>query len=257
MTRRHLTAVAVLLVFGLVRLPLELHLERAARAARFHGVTLDLGVFEKVGQMGFVAALSGFRAVVADAFWIHASVVWERVDWAAMKIDFDIVTTLQPRCVLFWDMSAWHMWANASIAALEDRKQPRAALRLKAQREYWRLGEDYLLRGIANNPDSAKLHTSLGTLYRDRFQDHCKAAAAYAKGAALPDAPAYLHRFAVYELAKCPGREREAYGQLLALYKKGEDEHLPTLLKHLGELQEKLNVPTDQKVNTSPPPDTP
>ena len=149
------------------------------------------------------------------------------------------------------------MWANASIAALEDRKQPRAALRLKAQREYWRLGEDYLLRGIANNPDSAKLHTSLGSLYRDRFQDHAKAAEVYARGAALPDAPVYLHRFAAYELAKCPGREREAYEKLLAFYRKGEDEHLPTLLKHLGELQEKLNVPADQKVNTSPPPAKP
>ena len=257
MTRRHLTALAALLVFGFVRLPIELHIEGKARAARFHGVKLDLGVFEKVGQMGFVAALSGFRAVVADAFWIHAYGVWERVDWAAMKIDFDIVTTLQPRCVLFWDNSAWHMWANASIAALEDRKQPRAALRLKAQREYWRLGEDYLLRGIANNPDSAKLHTSLGSLYRDRFQDHAKAAEVYARGAALPDAPVYLHRFAAYELAKCPGREREAYEKLLAFYRKGEDEHLPTLLKHLGELQEKLNVPADQKVNTSQPPAKP
>ena len=257
MTRRHLTALAALLVFGFVRLPIELHIEGKARAARFHGVKLDLGVFEKVGQMGFVAALSGFRAVVADAFWIHAYGVWERVDWAAMKIDFDIVTTLQPRCVLFWDNSAWHMWANARIAALEDRKQPRAALRLKAQREYWRLGEDYLLRGIANNPDSAKLHTSLGSLYRDRFQDHAKAAEVYARGAALPDAPVYLHRFAAYELAKCPGREREAYEKLLAFYRKGEDEHLPTLLKHLGELQEKLNVPADQKVNTSPPPAKP
>ena len=251
MTRRHLTALAALLVFGFVRLPIELHIEGKARAARFHGVKLDLGVFEKVGQMGFVAALSGFRAVVADAFWIHAYGVWERVDWAAMKIDFDIVTTLQPRCVLFWDMSAWHMYANASIAALENRQQPRQALRLKAQREYWRMGEDYLLRGIANNPENATLHISLGTLYRDRFQDHAKAAEVYARGAALPSAPVYLHRFAVYELAQCPGREREAYEQLLALYKKGEDEHLPTLLKHLGELQEKLNVPAEQKVNTS------
>ena len=257
MNRRKLLALLALLVFGVVRLPIERHLEREARAASFHGVTLDLGLFERVGQMGFVAALSGFRAVIADALWIHASVVWERVDWAAMKLDFDTVTTLQPRCVLFWDMAAWHMYANASIAARENRQQPREALRLKAQREYWRMGEDYLLRGIANNPESAQLHISLGSLYRDRFQDHAKAAEAYARGAVLPGAPVYLHRFALYELAQCPGREREAYEKLLALYRKGVDEHLPTLLKHLGELQEKLNVPADQKVNTSPPPDTP
>ena len=47
---------------------------------------------------------------------------------------------------------------NASVAAYENPKQPREALRLKAQREYWKLGEDYLLRGIANNPDEPALY---------------------------------------------------------------------------------------------------
>ena len=252
MNRRLVLALVALLAFGAVRLPIELRLERAQRAARFHGVTLDLSLREKVGQMGFLAALSGFRSLVADALWIHASTVWERTNWAAMKVDFDAVTTLQPRCAMFWDMSAWHMYANASIAAYEDRKQPREALRLKAQRDYWKLGEDYLLRGIANNPDNATLFINLGTLYKDRFRDHCKAAEVYARGAAVPDAPVYVHRFAVYELARCPGHEQEAYEKMLALYHKGEDERLPTLLRLLGELQEKLNVPAAQKIDIPP-----
>ena len=125
MNRRVAIALGALLVFGAVRLRPELALERRHRAANFHGVTLDLSLREKVGQMGFLAALSGFRSLVADALWIHASTVWERTDWGAMKVDFDAVTTLQPRCAMFWDMSAWHMYANASIAAYEDRKQPR------------------------------------------------------------------------------------------------------------------------------------
>ena len=254
MKRRLLIAALALLVFGAVRLPLELSLERERRAALFHGAKLDLSLREKFGQMGFLAALSGFRALVADALWIHASTAWERTEWGVMKGDFDAVTTLQPRCVLFWDMAAWHMFANASIAAYEDRKQPREALRLKAQREYWKLGEDYLIRGIANNPESPTLHTNLGTLYRDRFKDPCKAADAYARGAALPDAPVYLHRFALYEMARCGGRDREAYEKMLALYKKGEEERLPTLLKLLGELQEKLHVPAAEKVDIPPQP---
>lgn len=253
MKRRLLIAGLAVLLFGVLRLPLETHLERERRAALFQGAKLDLSLRERVGQMGFLAALSGFRALVADALWLHASTVWERVEWGTMKLDFDAVTTLQPRCILFWDMSAWHMYANASIAAYEDRRQPREALRLKAQREYWRLGEDYLIRGVANNPGSATLLTSLGTLYRDRFRDHCKAAGAYARGAALPDAPVYLHRFAAYELAQCPGHEREAYEKLLSFYHRGEDERLPTLLRHLGELQEKLNVPAAQKVDIPRP----
>jgi hypothetical protein len=253
MNRRLVVALFALLVFGAVRLPLELKLEREQRAARFHGVQLDLSLRERLGQMGFLAALSGFRSLVADGLWIHAHTVWERTEWGAMKLDFDAVTTLQPRCAMFWDMSAWHMYANASIAAYEDPRQPREALRLKAQREYWKLGEDYLLRGLANNPENATLHINLGTLYKDRFQDHCKAAEVYARGAAVPNAPVYVHRFAVYELARCPGHEREAYEKLLVLYHKGEDERLPTLLRLLGELQEKLNVPAAQKVDIPPP----
>lgn len=252
MKRRHIVALCVLAIFGFIRMPLETEIEREHRAARFGRAKLDLSLREKIGQMGFVAALSGFRAVVADYSWLQANDAWQRVEWGTMKLHFDAATTLQPRCVLFWDMSAWHMWANASIAALEDRKQPREALRLKAQREYWKLGEDYLLRGIANNPESAKLHISLGSLYKDRFQDHAKAAEVFARGAKIPGAPVYVHRFAVYETARTSGREREGYEQLLALYHKGEDERLPTLLKLLGELQEKLNVPADQKVDIPP-----
>jgi hypothetical protein len=40
---------------------------------------------------------------------------------------------------------------------------------------------------------------------------------------------------------------------LLKLYNQGKDERLPTLLRWLGTLQEKLNVPADQKVDTSLP----
>ena len=85
-------------------------------------------------------------------------------------------------------------------------------------------------------------------------EDHCKASEWYAKCAQVPGAPAYAKRFAAYELADCEGHERDAYEQLVKLYKMGEDEHLPTLLKLLGELQEKLGVPEKERVYSPPPP---
>lgn len=248
MKRRLAVLFAGLLGFGALKVPCEQHLEAVHRAAFFHGARLDLSLREQIGQLGFLAALSGFRSLVADALYLHAHVAWEQTEWGRMKLDFDAVTALQPRCLLFWDQAAWHMAFNASVAALEDKKQPRLGLRIKAQREYWKLGEEYLLRGIANNPDRPLLYDRLGFLYREKFQDHCKSAKAYAECAQLPEAPQYAHRFAAYELAQCPGHEREAYETLLALYKKGEDERLPTLVRILGELQEKLNIPAEQKV---------
>ncbi|MEA3213039.1 MAG: hypothetical protein QOE70_6096 [Chthoniobacter sp.] len=236
-----------LLGFGAAKLPFERGLEAQHRAAFFHGARLDLSLWERIGQMGFLAALSGFRAVVADGLYIDAHVAWEHTEWGRVKLDFDAVTALQPRCVLFWDQAAWHMAYNASAAALLNPKQPREALRIKAQREYWKLGEDYLLRGIANNPERPLLYDRLGFLYREKFQDHCKAARAYAECARLPKAPQYAHRFHAYELAQCPGHEREAYELLRSLYRRGEDERLPTLLRWLDYLQEKLSIPPDQR----------
>lgn len=252
MNPRQILVVLALLAFGAAKLPFERRLEAERKAAYFHGAKLDLNLRWQIGQMSFVAALSGFRALVADGCYLRAHILWERVEWGRMKLNFDAATALQPRCVLFWDQAAWHMAFNASVAALENKKQPREALRIKAQREYFKLGEDYLLRGIANNPDVPVLLDRLGFLYREKFGDHCKSAEVYARCAKLPGAPGYVKRFAAYELAQCPGHEREAYEQLLAFYKLGPDEHLPTLLKWLGTLQEKLHIPEAQKVDISP-----
>ena len=246
--RARVLAILIILAFGALRLPLEDQLAREHRAAYFHGAKLDLEMRERLGQMGFVAALGGFRALVADLLWLQAHSAWERVEWGRMVRLFDTVVSLQPRCLMFWDMASWHMAYNASVAAREDQRQPREALRLKAEREYWKIGEDFLLRGIQNNPDRALLFDRLGMLYRDKFKDHKKAHAIYERCRQLPDAMPYIRRFAAYELAQIPGREREAYARLKALYDEGPEERLPTLLKSLGKLEEKLDVPQNEKV---------
>jgi len=249
-----LLAFAIVAVFGAIRLPLEEKLSEQRRAAFFHGAKLDLEMRQRLGQLGFVAALGGFRAIIADLLWIQGHSAWERTEWGRMARIFDTVTSLQPRALLFWDGAAWHMAYNASVAAREDPKQPREALRIRAEREYWRLGEDLLLRGTQNNPDRALLFDRLGMLYRDKFKDPEKAHAAYERGRQLPDALPYVRRFAAYELAKIPGREQDAYDRLKALYSEGEDERMPTLLRLLSELEEKLGVPENARVYTPPPP---
>jgi hypothetical protein len=245
-------AALIILLFGALRLPIENALTNEHRSAYFHRAQLDLDMRERLGQMGFVAALSGFRALIADLLWIQAHSAWERTEWGRMKLLFDTVTSLQPRAVMFWDLASWHMAWNASVAMLEDPHQPREALRIKAQREYWKIGEDFLLRGIRNNPERALLYDRLGMLYRDKFQDHARAQAAYEQAARLPDAPSYCKRFAAYELSHIPGREREAYNRLMELYRMGEDEHLPTLLKRIQAMEEKLDVPPNQRIYNPP-----
>jgi tetratricopeptide (TPR) repeat protein len=234
--------------FGAVRLPVEHAISATHRQLHLRAVDFNLGLREQLGQLGFVAALSGFRSLVADALFIQAHVAWERTEWGRVLLLFGQVTTLQPRAILFWDMAAWHMAWNASVAALNDPAQPRLVLRVKAQREYFQLGKDFLERGIQNNPERPQLYEALARLYRDKYIDHEHAAEFFAKAAALPGAPSYEKRFAAYELSHCEGREREAYERLRRLYDLSENERLPTLLRRLQDLEIKLEIPLDQRI---------
>jgi hypothetical protein len=236
-----------LVFFGGARVPLEHGLTETHRRLHFQAIDFNLDLREQLGQLGFVAALSGFRSLVADALFIQAHVAWERTEWGRVLFLFRQITTVQPRAVLFWDMAAWHMAWNAGTAAMNDPRQPRQALRLKAAREYFQLGKDFLERGIKNNPERPELYEALARLYRDKYEDHAHASEFFAKAAALPGAHRYVKRFAAYELAQCPGREREAYAQLRALYDLGEGERVPTLLRRLKELEIKLDIPPAQR----------
>ncbi len=246
--KRALVVIFGVLVLGAIRVPIEHALSQAHRESHFRAVDFNLDLRDQLGQLGFIAALSGFRSLVADALFIQAHVAWERTEWGRVLLLFRRVTTLQPRAVLFWDMAAWHMAWNASTAALNDPTQPRQALRIKAAREYFQLGKDFLDRGIRNNPERPELYEAMARLYRDKYEDHEHASEFFAKAASLPGAHSYAKRFAAYELAQCPGREREAYVQLRTLYDRSEQERLPTLLRRLKELEIQLDIPPVQRI---------
>jgi len=240
--------VAALLLFGLARLPVEKSLDAAHRQAGLRTAALDLGLREQIGQLSYAAALSGFRSLVAAFLWIEAHTAWEETAWGRMAGLFQSVTALQPRSLVYWDLASWHMAWNASIAARENPKEPSEFLRLRAEREYRQLGRDFLERGIANNPERYLLHERLGIMLRDKFNDSCGAADAFAAAAAKPEAPPYIKRLAAYELSACPGREREAYEQLRAIYLLGEQEHLPRVITLINELEAKLDIPPAERL---------
>ena len=248
MTWRKIAALGLLCLFGASMLPLQSRLQQEAEAAHFHKTTLTIDLRERIGQAGFLAALSGFRSPLAALLWIEAHTAWENTEWGRMAGLFETVTALQPRSLTYWDMAAWHMAWNASVAALQNVKQPSEALRTRAQRAYIQLGKDFLERGILNNPDRAQLHVQLGVLLRDKMEDHCAAAEAFLKASKFPDAPPYAARFAGYEMAKCPGREREAYDYLRKLYEEGEKQRLPSLINLLRQMESKLEIPASDRV---------
>ena len=245
---RVLFALAAILILGVLKLPPERTLAAQHRQSHFADAEFTVDLREKVGQLGFVAALSGFRAMLADFLFIQAHVAWERTEWGRVLLLFRQVTALQPHVTLFWDMAAWHMAWNASAAAMNDPSQPWLALRVKAQREYFAIGKDFLERGIQNNPDNPKLYESMAQLYREKYNDHAWASEFFRKAVDCPGAPSYDKRFSTYELSYCQGWERQAYLQLRRLYDEGERERLPTLIKRLKYLEANLNIPKDQRI---------
>jgi len=245
---RNLLAIVLIAVAGAILLPWQVNLQRKAQEAHFRTIPLNLSLREQIGQSGFLAALSGFRAPLAAFLWIDAHSAWEKTEWGRMAGLFNTVTTLQPRTLLYWDIAAWHMAWNASVAALHDSKQQSEVLRERARRQYIDLGRDFLERGIRNNPDNYLLHERLGILLRDKVEDHNTAADAFANAADCADAPPYISRFAAYEMARVPGREREAYDRLMALYNLGKKQQVPSLLAKIRELENKLNIPADQRI---------
>lgn len=229
--------------------PLKLRLESAIMSSNPSAAELQhaIDLRERLGQTAFIATLGGFRSVVADLLFIDAHFAWERVDWTHLLLRLRQVTMLAPHVTMFWDVAAWHMAWNASTAAEEDSSQP-ASSRKRLQREYVEIGKDFLQRGVANNPRNPQLYEALARLYRDKLHDHSRAADNFAKASRLPGCAAYDERFAAYELSYCEGREREAYAQLRALFERGDKERLPTLTKRLHTMEERLNLPPDERV---------
>lgn len=250
MMSRRLAALVLLVLAGAGLIPLEQHLAAEAQAAHLRKTDLNLDLRERIGQMGFLAALSGFRSPLAAFLWIEAHTAWENTEWGRMAGLFDTVTTLQPRSIPYWDMAAWHMAWNASAAAIQNEKQPSEPLRIRAQRQYFQIGRDLLERGIRNNPDRYQLYLQLGTLLREKFEDPCGASDAFLQAAAFPDAPPYCRRFAAYEMAKCPGKDREAWALLRSLYDEGPKQRLPTLVQTLRNLEKKLDIPQADRIQS-------
>ncbi|CAN5514760.1 hypothetical protein BH09VER1_BH09VER1_45290 [soil metagenome] len=251
---RKVIAILLLGVFGAAMIPVETSLDKLQRSARLRQITLNLSLRNKIGQNGYIAALSGFRAPLAAYLYLEAYSAWQKLQWGKMAGLFDTITTLQPRSLMYWDMASWHMAWNASVWALDDVKgQPSEALRIRNQQQYIKMGKDILERGIENNPESYALQMALANLLQQKLEDHCGAGEAYLKASELPGAPPFAARFAGYELAKCPHHEREAYDLLKKLYDKGPDERKGSLITTLKELEKKLDVPPADRIPSADP----
>jgi hypothetical protein len=260
--KKTLAPLLLIIGFGLLKTPVETRLLTVQKHAGFQLARLNLGTRAQLGQAGFVAALSGFRALMADLLWIRAGTAFDQTAWSKMELLLRSATQLQPRAALFWEMAHYHMAYDAATSVRYDETaQPSSALRRKAELDFIHIGQTFLEDGLSFLPNSSRLWERLGDLYSRRLNDPLNAADAYAKASQQTNAMAYLRRFSAYELAKIPGREKEAYERLKALYLESPSQRVETLVHLIARLEEKLAVPQEHraysKQTASDPVDTP
>jgi hypothetical protein len=233
----------------------EVNIEKQQDQLRYHGVQMTRSLRDQLSQGLTIGILAGFRNIVADFVWLQVTVAWEKDEWFKMDSLINLVTSLEPRSILFWDNGGWQLAWNVSVFVADDVvHQPNQLRRLHDSRFWIYRGLDVYKRGLANNPTSYQLWISTGELYQNRLADYWDAADAYARAAALPGAPAYVERFQAIMLQK-GGYNKEAYEAWKALWfrltpaQREEKQHWKEkIISNIHLLEKQLNIPPEKRV---------
>jgi tetratricopeptide (TPR) repeat protein len=252
--RRALLVALILGLWAPAKVVWELHIARAQNQLRYQGLTLTRQLRDQLGQGLTIGVLSGMRSVVADFVWLEVTIAWENQEWFRMGGLINLCTALQPRFVTFWDIGAWQLAWNASVAATKDLSLPNPLRREKASRYWIDQGLVIYKRGIENNPESWRLWADTGLLYQQRLGDYATAAYYYGEAVKRPNCPTFYERFpaVMYGFA---GDDWAAYEAWKALWERltpaqrAEPRHRSDKIEQeIRRLEQKLSIPKQKRV---------
>ena len=243
---------AVLAAAGPALHPVEDRLRGQLREAHLLLPPPEVGAFEQMSQSALMGTLGGLRSLVAFYLTLAAYDDFDSKEWDDLRKTYQIITSLEPREESHWTSAIWHLGINATASMQYDDRLPPFESERRFN-EYCFQAIDFAERGIAQLPDSAAIRLQLAEVYREKLKDDCAVSRIYGDIIGLPGAPPYARRFHGYFMARCPGHEREAYDYLIALYREGEQQRLPTLIKEIKTLEEKLSVPAAQRIPDADP----
>lgn len=249
---RPVPVLALLAAFGLLRAPVEEGLRTRLVAANLLLPPPAQSALEQMGQSALMGTLGGLRPLVATYLTLEAFGHFSAKAWDSLRQTYQIITSLEPRDETHWTSVVWHLGINAT-ANMEVNESLPAFERERRFREYAFQAIELAERGIAQIPESVAIRIQLAEVYREKLKDDCATARVYGDMMRLPGAPGYARRFHGYFLARCPGSEKQAYEHLMSLYREGERQHLPTLIKEIKNLEEKLGVPAPRRIPNADP----
>jgi hypothetical protein len=266
--RRIALAVLLLLLWAPFKIAWEQGIAREQNRLRYGGMTMTRQLRDELGQGLTIGVLSGMRSVVADLLWLNVTAEWENEEWFNMEGYINLCTALQPRSITFWDIGGWQLAWNASVSAMQNRKEPNALRRLKASRFWIEKGLDVYKRGIENNPEHYRLWFATALLYQQRLaeqeermglvaaakSDYEYAAYYYEQASLRPDAPIFLERFSAIMYGKA-GDDQAAYASWRALWlrltpkQRDMREHWKEKIEsNIRRLENKLSIPKEKRV---------
>ncbi len=192
--------------------------------------------------------LGGLRSLAAEIMVLDATTAWTKRNWPLVERRWQMITTLNPERQNYWVNAARDMAVNAAAHAINNERLDDRE-RVSLSRSYFERGVRFLREGIAHHPDSILLHISLGDTYADlnRFPSFAQAAEVYHRAVQLGASGLY-QRQEFYNLCRIRGREHEAWALGRELYK-NPAQRVPSLLCLLFVLQQKLDVPPEQKLS--------
>lgn len=241
-------AVLMLLVGGLVLQPLNRAVSQAQHRQGLQLPPPRIAQKDAFTQQLAFFTLGGLRSLAAELTSLDATNAWSNRDWPRADARWQTVTTLAPRRVNYWVAASRDMATNAAGDILSRDNLNRRDRTMQAH-HYIQRGEDYLLSGLANSPDSPLLYARLGDFYSDLYRrpEFGKAAAAYARAVEL-GAPQIYSRLRFYNLCRIRGREQEALALGRELFADPRN-NVPALRTLIYVLQHKLNLPPEQRLS--------
>lgn len=241
-------ALLMLLVGGLVLQPLNRAVSHAQHTRGLQLPPPRIAQKDAFTQQLAFFTLGGLRSLAAELTSLDATNAWSHRDWPRADARWQTVTTLAPRRVNYWVAASRDMATNAAGDILS-RDNINRRDRTMQTHHYIQRGEDYLLSGLANAPDSPLLYARLGDFYSDLYRrpEFGKAAAAYARAVEL-GAPQIYSRLRFYNLCRIRGREQEALALGRELFADPRN-NVPALRTLIYVLQHKLNLPPEQRLS--------
>ena len=251
--RTGLVVVLGLLFAGVALRPLEAPAWEKVRANQ-PALRLE-SLKDALGQGVTVGLLGGFRAIVADLFWIRTNAVWEDNDLPATQTSIKLVTAIDPRPLYFWlngsrmiayDMPNWRIDKAGGYDVVPE------SVKRRFDEEQSAVGLALLKTALEFHPEHPLLTIEIANVHLNRLKDVETSSRYYLLASKHPDAPFYAARIYA-ELLRRLNRKPEAYEFLKKLY--------PTLPKNdvmamdnvvmerIRELEAELEIPESSKFN--------